>query len=216
VLVQAKRRAIAHLEEFRRRRISELQTKLAEQRAIYSDSHPAVLDTQQSLEALYRDSPQLTELRRELADLEENLRKRGLPLSAMQGEVRTTPAIPQLDPEDPRESEDPHIEYVKEQVRYDLNKYISFLDRIESARLELDTARAAFKYRYTVLRPARPPRSAVKPKVPLVLGAALVAGLFLAIACCAVRDLHSRRLVENWQIEQLLNVPMLGEVNAAD
>src|SRR5437870_3978010 len=52
VTVQSKRRAIADLEEFRRRRVTELQTKLQEQRAIYAQNHPVVLDIEQSLAAV--------------------------------------------------------------------------------------------------------------------------------------------------------------------
>ena len=62
--VQAKRQAIAEMEDFRRRRTIELQSRLREQRAAYSDNHPVVLDLQQSLEALGRESPEILGLRR--------------------------------------------------------------------------------------------------------------------------------------------------------
>lgn len=42
VLLDAKRRSITELEDFRRRRLAELQTELAQQRAVYADAHPAV------------------------------------------------------------------------------------------------------------------------------------------------------------------------------
>ena len=41
-MLEAKRRAINELEEFRRRRLAELQAELAQQRAVYADAHPAV------------------------------------------------------------------------------------------------------------------------------------------------------------------------------
>ena len=49
---------------------------------------------------------------------------------------------------DPREDEDADIEYAKSQVRHGIAQYNSILDRIEGARLEAESAEAAFKYRY--------------------------------------------------------------------
>ena len=76
VALQSKRRAIADLEDFRRRRVTELQSRLQEQRAVYSASHPAVLDIEQSLETVRQESPQVAGLKREIAPLEAELKKR--------------------------------------------------------------------------------------------------------------------------------------------
>jgi uncharacterized protein involved in exopolysaccharide biosynthesis len=211
VAVQSKRRAMADLEEFRRRRIAELQTRLQEQRANFSESHPAVLDTQQSLEAVRHDSPQVAALKRELAPLEGELKKRGILDPAEAG--RPTPVVIQSEG-DPREDEDSQIGYVKEQVNFALATYNSFLDRIEAARLELDSARAAFKYRYTIITPAQRPRGPIKPKPPMVVGASLIAGLALALLSTTLVDLRSRKLLESWQIERKLKVPLMGEVRS--
>jgi len=78
VQVQTRRRAIADLQEFRRRRVTELEARLEELRSLYSPSHPSVLDVQQSLETMRSDSPQLLALKRELAPLEAELKERGL------------------------------------------------------------------------------------------------------------------------------------------
>ena len=104
---------------------------------------------------------------------------------------------------------------MREQVNFALTKYNSFLDRIEGARLELDSARAAFKYRYTVLVPVQQPRGPIKPKPKLVLGASVIAGLVLALLSAAFVDLRSRRLIESWQVERALKVPLLGEIREA-
>jgi uncharacterized protein involved in exopolysaccharide biosynthesis len=212
VAVQSKRRAIADLEEFRRRRVTELQTRLQEQRAIFSESHPAILDIQQSLEAVRQDSPQIAALRHELAPLEAELKKRGI--ADQPGDVgRPAPVV--LPPElDAGEDEGSQIGYMKAQVRFALATYNSFLDRIEGARLELDSARAAFKYRYTIIVPAQKPRGPIKPKPPLVFGASLIAGLAMAMLSTTLLDLHSRKLLENWQIKRKLKLPLLGEVRS--
>ena len=119
-----------------------------------------------------------------------------------------------LGPVDPFEDEGPEIEYVKGQVRYALSNYNAFLDRLESARLELDSARAAFKYRYTIITPVQRPRGPIKPKPVLVLGASLIAGFALAVLSTALVDLRSRKLLENWQIERQLRLPLIGEVRS--
>jgi hypothetical protein len=217
VTLQSKRRAIADLEEFRRRRATELQTRLQEQRANYSATHPAVLDTEQSLQAVRQESPQVAALKRELAPLEAELRKRGLGDDAGQELGKPTPVVIQaerLDPVDPLADEGPQIESAKGQVRFALSNYNQFLDRIEGARLELDSARAAFKYRYTVIIPAQKPRGPIKPKPALVLGASLIAGLVLAVLSTTLVDLHSRKLLENWQVERQLKMPLFGEVRS--
>jgi len=217
VAVQSKRRAIADLEEFRRRRITELQTRLQEQRATYSASHPSVLDTEQSLEAVRHESPQLAVLRRELAELEADLKKTGVSDPAAREVGRATPVVFQaehLGAIDPREDDDPQIGYLRDQVRFALSTYNSFLDRIEGARLELDSARAAFKYRYTIISPVQRPRGPIKPKVPMVLAASLIAGLALAVLSTTLVDLHSRKLLENWQVERQLKLPLIAEVRS--
>src|SRR5206468_1114555 len=58
---------------------------------------------------------------------------------------------------------DPVIGYAQSRIQFDSQKYNSLLDRIDSARIELDTARAAFKYRYNVIKPPQVPRKPIKP-----------------------------------------------------
>jgi uncharacterized protein involved in exopolysaccharide biosynthesis len=84
--------------------------------------------------------------------------------------------------------------------------------RIDSARIEQDTARAAFKYRYSVVRPASVPRKPEKPNVPVLIAAAVIAALFLGLVVGALRDFTSGRLVEPWQVERALGLQVLSKV----
>ncbi|HMK73088.1 MAG TPA: hypothetical protein VK454_07095, partial [Myxococcaceae bacterium] len=68
---------------------------------------------------------------------------------------------------------------------------------------------------YSVIRPAELPKSAIKPKVPAVLGLGLIAALIAAAAGAALFDVRSRRLVEPWQIERQLGVMLLGDLPRA-
>src|SRR5262249_32528797 len=132
--VQIKRRALADLEAFRRRRVTELQTRLEEQRSHYSEPHPAVLDTHQSLEEAKREPPEVAALRRELIPLEAELRRRGLVLDTSLGVERRELLMEAsaLDSADPSENEDPDIDYAKSQARHAMGRYNDILDRIES------------------------------------------------------------------------------------
>jgi uncharacterized protein involved in exopolysaccharide biosynthesis len=215
VQVEGRRRAIADLEEFRRRRVQEIESKLQEQRALYSDNHPTVLDTLQSLAAFRKESPQVVALRQELAPLEAELKQRGLlsevPLKGKRVQGLAAPGA-LLEVGDPREEEDPDIEYAKSQVRHGIASYNGILDRIDGAKLEADSAQAAFKYRYAIIRPPQRPRGPIKPKPALIIPASLVAGLIVAIIGTALIDLSSRKIVERWQVEHTIGLPLLGEV----
>jgi len=153
-------------------------------------------------------------LKAELSPLEAELRKRGYVDPSAREVGRPPPVVIQAEI-DPREDEDPQIGYAKEQVRFALSTYNSFVDRVEAARLELDSARAAFKYRYTIIHPAQRPRGPIKPKPKLVLGASAIAGLALAFLSAAFVDLRSRKLLENWQVERVLKLPLLGELRSS-
>jgi hypothetical protein len=72
-MLEAKRRSIADLEEYRRPHVLELQTRLAEQRAILSESHPILQDLQRSIDSLRVESPQLSMLRQEERELRREL-----------------------------------------------------------------------------------------------------------------------------------------------
>ncbi len=215
VQVESRRRAISDLEELRRRRVTELETRLQEQRALYSDNHPAVQDTLQSLAAIRKESPQVQALRQELGPMEAELRQRGLLSDVPFRGRRTAPlATPDtlLGLGDPREEEDPDIEYAKSQVRHGITQYNAILDRIEAAKLEQDSAQAAFKYRYTVIRPPQRPRGPVKPKPLVIIPASVMAGFFLGVIGTGLIDLSSRKVIEPWQVEHTIGLPLLGDV----
>jgi uncharacterized protein involved in exopolysaccharide biosynthesis len=86
------------------------------------------------------------------------------------------------------------------------------LDRIGEAELELDTARAGFKHRYSVIWPAELPSQPSYPKVPRLLGAGMAASLLFAIFLTTLIDARAGKLVEPWQIKRVLDIPLLGRV----
>ncbi|HEY1334548.1 MAG TPA: hypothetical protein VGF31_09855, partial [Myxococcaceae bacterium] len=212
VMLEAKRRAINELDEFRRRRLAELQTELTQKRAVYADAHPAVAQILQSISALSEDSPQLAALRKDERDLQaeyERLSARKSDSSA--ATVRASEVAPRKKSSEAPE-QDVQGEYGRTRLRFAMEKYDTLLDRINSARIELDTARAAFKYRYSVIRPPQLPKRPEKPKVPLVVAAGVLAAMALAVLAAALADLRSGRILETWQVERVLDLEVLGQV----
>ena len=200
VKLDAKRRALADLDEYRRRHLSELQTRLAEQRAVYSASHPAIIDLEQSIESLRRDSPQVLALRQEENELKQQL-------AALSDGADTTPSSAALSipPDLFRDrGEDSAVEYQRAQLRFAVQQYAHLRERIDAGRIDLDTARAAFKYRYTVVAPAQLPRGPIKPKVSLVMAASLIAGLMLGLFATTATDFRSGVVLDTWQLQNLL------------
>jgi uncharacterized protein involved in exopolysaccharide biosynthesis len=215
IMLDTKRRGIGDLEESRRRQIAELQSRIDEAKATYSDVHPVVVDLQQRMDTFknQEDSLQLATLREEMQALEAEAIRRG---AFKPQEVRLTRRLPvepqQLAQAVSAEIEEAPIEQAKGDLRYAITKYQTLLDRIDSAQMELESARAAFKYRYSVLMPAEVPRSPVKPKKTSVMASTAVAGLLLAIFLAGVRDLRSGIVYERWQVLRQLDLPVLGEV----
>jgi uncharacterized protein involved in exopolysaccharide biosynthesis len=199
VMLETKRRAIADLEAFRERHLLELQTRLTEQRGIYSENHPMVVDLQQTIRSLQRESPQVTSLRQEEADLRRQLATFGDEAAAPAPAVNLPPDLFRSE-----RNEDSSTEYAATKLIYAAQQYAGMRDRVQAARLDLDTARAAFKYRYSVIVPPEVPRGPIKPKVPLVMAAAVMAGLALALFATTAADLRSGALLELWQLQSLL------------
>jgi hypothetical protein len=199
VMLDAKRRALSDLEEYRRRHLLELQTRLAEQRAVYSENHPAIMDLAQSIESLRRESPQLIALRQEEGDLRQQLAR------VSDGSEAGSSAALAIPPDLFRDrGEDSTVEYERAQLRFAVQQHAHLRERIDAGRIDLDTARAAFKYRYSVVVPAQIPRGPIKPKASLVMFASLVAGILLALFGTTAADLRTGLVLEQWQLNELL------------
>ena len=202
VMLEAKRRAIADLDDFRRHHYVEQQTKLTELAAIYSDRNPMVVNLKQSVDALQTDSPQLRLLRQQEAELKRELAKQtgGREASQQPAPVSIPPDLFHTD----SFNDDPALDYARSQLQFAAMQYALMRERIAGTRLDLDTARAAFRHRYSVIMPAEIPKGPIKPKVGLVMIAASIAGLVLAVFGTVAVDIRSGAVLERWQLEHLL------------
>lgn len=213
--LSAKRRAIADLEEYRHRRLAELQNQLVQYQTMYADQHPAIVSLKQNIEALSGPSPQIDALRREAQDLERDVARAGglvlepapLPRASIREGVAEVTA-----PVAGGENDDPRFEYERGQVRLLFQSYSSVLERIDAARVEMDAAQAAFKYRYSVISPPQMPKKPRKPTALLVVAGGVFGGVLFAIFACVVADLRCGRVMERWQIERGLGLPVVAEI----
>jgi hypothetical protein len=226
ILMDAKQRAANDLDDSRLHHVSELQARLVEQKAVYTEHHPVVIDLQQTIASLSSESPQVTSLKKEVSALRAEIDRK----TSAQGEapraasspaavVADVPAVPQQLPAElvsfergPPEERDPAMVYARGQLRDAMERYGALRSQIQAAKIDLETAEAAFKYRYEVVTPAQVPKRPSKPNALLVILAAIVGGLFIALLAAVLADVRSGRLIERWQVERLLDRPILGDV----
>lgn len=229
VTMAAKQRAYDDLEDSRRRRLSEVKARLAEQRTMYTDSHPTVVESRQALAALSKESPEARALTQEIAIL----RADSAAASARDALYDESPGrsfvLAPATPGRPRPARDtarieealaddraPATVYARDHLRDAMEKYSALRAQVQSAEIDLQTAEAAFKYRYGILTPAHLPKGPVKPSPLMVLFAAVLVGALLAISAAVAADLRAGKLLERWQVERLTDRPVLGELTVPD
>jgi len=226
VLIEAKQRAGDELDEVRRHRLSELQGRLVEQRTVYTENHPVVIDLKQAIASLTDESPQVASLKEEVIGLRaEAERKAQVPIGAESGPpsravaVADVRALPLQLPADilsfemgPAEERDPAMVYARGRLRDAMERYGALRSQIQAGQIDLETAEAAFKYRYAVVTPAQVPKRPTSPNVLLVTLAAILGGLLIGLLVAVLADVHSGRLIERWQVELILDRPILGDV----
>lgn len=215
----AKRSAIQDVEASRNQALASLHVRLDQLRSQYGPAHPEITATLQDIQEVSGDSPQLLKLRTDAKDLESRL----LALGAVPG-ASSTPsplepilaraALERLTRVSGRVDtlEDPRITYSKSRLKIAVANYEDFLDRLEGAQIELETARAAFKYRYTIVTPPEVPRRPMKPNLKVLIGGGLTLAVILAIFAATGLDVVGGRVYEAWQIERQLGLPVFGKV----
>jgi uncharacterized protein involved in exopolysaccharide biosynthesis len=109
-------------------------------------------------------------------------------------------------------NEDPATAVARQKLQDATLKYDEIMARIESARIELDVSRAAFKYKFSIVRPPEVPLKPTKPNVAVLVLAGLFLSLLLGLGGAAAADLMGGRFIEPWQVQRKLKIPLLGEV----
>jgi hypothetical protein len=232
-----KRSELARLESEQKRKLEELQAQLSVARTIYTPNHPTVQSLQQIVSAFKNDSPQVVLLRNELDELETQAdeqaamaadrlirsairQHRATPRQpASTPRVRVTPPPVQLDtppvqtdapgvPGKPRP--DAVAQFALTRVRTQLTQLHGVLERTETARIEMEIAKAAFKHRYSVVSPAERPGDPTFPNTSRILFNGLIASLIFALATAIAADISGKRILEAWQLQRQLGLRVLG------
>jgi len=206
--LDAKERAINDVEQFRRRRLSELQAQYDARRAVYAEAHPEMANLRLDIAALNRDSPQITTLREEERALREEYQAR---LARERGATGGSQGAFLADQRPPVENLQAAVEQ-SERVREARSRYQQISESLNSAQVELDTARAAFKHRYKVIKPAQVSKHPVSPNPLKVFGLGGIASLLFAFAVSAAADWRSGRVLERWQVERGLGLPVIADL----
>jgi hypothetical protein len=218
VVLEAKQRAITELEGDRTRRLLDARGKLAELESQYTAVHPLIVDTQRTIASLTHETPQVSSLRAEVRELENELKRRtteaevGAILGPSGGARPTTTSAEPLPTDIVGLADDEDVDpAVAAQFRYAVANYTRIRDDISAARIDLDTAQAAFSHRYKIVVPADPPSKPSKPKIPLVIGAGIVGALFAALIAAILAELRAGKIIERWQVQQI-ELPVLAEL----
>ncbi len=219
--LEEKRRQIRALEEERQRELDALRQQLTQAQLTLTPQHPTVQALEQQIEARSRPPPELAQLRNEERALLAQMAPpatsagggAGIPAPPRPGGAAEGAGVPPMPPIPPLPDwdSDGRAQLARSKLDAAIKSYQDVSARIDTANIELDIARTAFKYRYTVVTPAEVPK---KPKKPIatmlavgsVLGAALLAILFAAGA-----DAWRGRILEPWQVRRRLKVDVLGE-----
>ena len=212
-------RAITDIEQVRNRRIAELQATLAEQKNIYGAAHPQIVNTEQQLRAMQVEPPQLDGLRSEETKLRAKVARLGGavgPSAVVAGQDQLLAAAALRSMVDMRSDSivQEKQTYGRSRLRIALTSYQALLERLDAARIELQTVRATFKFKYGVLIPAMVPKNAIGMSSRTIAAGSLFAGLLLAVFAAVALDLAGGRVLESWQIERNLRLPVLGQARA--
>lgn len=219
------RARVKSLEAEHARRVAEARGQLSEAQTTLGPLHPNVVALKEKVAALEPPPAELTQLQAEQRALVARLALPPVVPAPVTSGGKPDPVVPHgssvaVAPVQPapimrvpvQTTDDPDTARSRAAFYAATGKYNELLNRIDAAEIERDVAGAAFKYKYSIVRPAELPRTPKKPKVSLVVGGGLLATLLLALLVAGIADLRTGRFIEPWQIEDRLKLPILGEL----
>jgi capsular polysaccharide biosynthesis protein len=223
----AKKRKLTDLQARRSQSLLEWKGKLVDLKLKFTDDHPEVRSAEQRIailgqvpseESALSTEVEALEMRVKRADANARLEAAAASARPRSGGGSAPPAVPAANDTLPSEilrlldtsgDMDPAV---SAQLSTALSKYSELRGEIRSARIRLDTAQAAFNYRYKIVAPASLPAKPHKPKVPMILAIGVLAALGLALLVPIALELKTGIIVERWQVHQL-PIPVLGELS---
>jgi len=201
----AQRKAIAELEDARRKRLTELNATLAEQRAVLGEENPAIAETQDKIRAVEGQDAAIEQLRAQEQDLlAAYVSEGGKEIELSQDSLPVWPTELKED--------DETVAYGKSRIAMELSALQQLLGQLAEAQVTLAWARASFDSRYMIVIPAEEPEEPIAPRFGMLMLSGLVAGALLAIAGAVMAELRGGIIRESWQVQRQLELPVLAEV----
>lgn len=220
--LEEKRVQLRELDEPRQRRLAALRMQLEELRATYAPAHPSIVEVETKIKEASAEPREVTQLKQEINDLMSRIESAATSTSPrVAHSVPSAPAAtrplpsgtaPVIPTEICARAESEELTASRTSLRSAVQKYDDIMSRTDSARIELITAEAAFKYRFLIVFDAEVSNQPKSPKTLLILIAGFFMSLAMAVAGPAAADLFSRRFIESWQARRKLPIPFLGEV----
>ena len=217
--LELRQQDVARQDSARAQQLAETQARLSAAQTIYTDRNPTVLALRQTMAQLSREPPELAAARREAQNLEFEYDALSTKVSvetenaerakaAQQPAFTTVSArVPTVDIANLINGGDPS-EPVSLRLRVEMAQLAAVRERANAARAELASSEVGFKYQYSILRPAQLPRRPVAPNVSLILAAGAAFSVLLAVAVALGLDLYRGRILEAWQVERQVGVPV--------
>jgi hypothetical protein len=225
------RARIRALEASQQKDIDDARQRLTQAQLTLTPMHPTVITLQQQLDAISQPSPALTELRDQERALMVQIapprpiaiasasapapfagfRQSLVPIasdSAAASSSATAAALALFDDRD-----NGRLQLSQSKLALAIHAYEDAMDRIDRAKTELDVTRAAYKYRYTVVKPAEVPRHPKKATANMVAAGAVIGGALLALLLAAAADLAGGTVLESWQVRRRLKIDVIGELD---
>lgn len=216
--LKATQQSISDISSIRAQRLAALQTRLTELRGMYGPAHPDVIQTEENIRALSEPSPQTATLSEKEKSIREKLAAQGASdvspatTAAALEPMLARQALEQLTRVAVDSQEAPEVTFARSRLKIATADYEDLLGRLEGAKIEMETARAAFKYRYSVITPAAIPDTPTSPKIPKLIIGGLIVALVIAVFTAIMLDLSGGKVLEPWQVEIMLGVPVMAEV----
>ncbi len=215
--LEEKRRQIRLAQDSHDRELEGLKQQLVQAQLTLAPAHPTVVALQHKIEAMSQPSPDLAVLQGEERALVAQIALASAPsspLAAAPGAAPIFRAVAAAPAGAKFPIEDPRTAAARARLEASMRRYQDVIARLDSARLELDITRTAYRYRYSVVTPAEVARGP-KKRTPQIVGlGALVAGALFALLAAAAADYRAGRILETWQVRRLLGVEVVGEIDS--
>ncbi len=210
--LEAIRAQIAVLQEAKTRREVELGQDLVQKKQTLAEGHPDIIALKQTIDASRADSPQLAKLKAEEREL---LNEISAKQRAAAENAKPAPRAPVVAPvavavEAPVSGGTKSVQDATVQFDAVSKKYTDLANQLDSARIEMKTAEAAFKNRYRLVHPAEVPLAPKRPVGLIAILIGVMSTIAAVLAVAALADRFSGIFFEPRDVRDRLGLPVFA------